>query len=128
MRNLLVTLFVVLFALSAFAQGTALAATEFSGSIEVSSTENDAGETVTTIILYKNEKSYLLVVADAVKSAELEALAGRDVIVTGEMVASTEAEELDTIKVASWVVTAPSADEELVIDDELDTDDAPDAE
>ncbi len=125
MRNLLIALFVVLFALSAFAQGAAPVVTEFSGIVEVSSDDTEAEP---TIILDMGEKTYILVVADAAKRVELEGLAGSSVTVKGELLASTDAEEFDTIKVESWEESAAAVIDEESIDDEPIIDDAPDAE
>ena len=137
MRNLLIALFCVLFTVSAFAQDAApvvepaatpaVAAEEFNGILEVTPADTEAGQTESTIVLDMGEKTYKLEVVDVAKRAELEALAGKTVTVTGELVVAANAEELDVVKVSSWKET------EMVINDEPATDeaateDAPDAE
>ena len=146
MRNLLVALFVALFAVSAFAAdivapaadpvvapvaavepAAAVVATEFNGIIEV--TPAAEGQTEATVTLDMGENTYKLVAADAAKLAELVALEGKTLTVTGALVAATEADAMGTITVESWVesetVVAPVVDEAA---DEEVVDDAPDAE
>ncbi len=124
MRNLLIALFCVLFAVSAFAQDAAPAAEPaaapaavaaapaegYNGVLEVTPADAAAGKTESTIVLDMGEKSYKLEVVDAAKRAELEALAGKTITVKGEVVAAT-AQELDVIKVASWEVSAATTEE-----------------
>lgn len=143
MRNLLIALFCVLCVVSAFAQDTvapvaapdaavapvapvaAPVSTDFDGIIEV--TPAAEGKTEATVVLDMGEKSYQLIAADAEKLAALVALDGKTVCVKGEVVAATEAEALDTLKVESCVETAAAATEAPVAG-EPETADAPDAE
>mgnify|MGYP000872127043 FL=1 len=137
MRNLLIALFCVLLTVSAFAQDAApavepavapaaepaaapAATTEdYTGILEVTPADTEAGQTASTIVLDMGEKTFKLEIADAAKRAEIEALAGKTLKVKGEVVAAANAEELDVLKVASWEVTEQAADEAA---------DAPDAE
>jgi len=142
MRNLLIALFCVLFTVSAFAQDSVpalesaaapdVAAEEFNGILEVSPADTEAGQTESTIVLDMGEKTFKLEVVDAAKRSELEALAGKAITVMGELVVSTETEELDVLKVSSWVESEMVIDDETATDetdaDEADLDDAPDAE
>ena len=138
MRNLLIALFCVLCVVSAFAQDAVapvaapaadvvapVVATEYKGIVEV--TPAAEGKTEATVVLDMGEKSYQLIAADAEKLAALVALDGKTVCVKGEVVAATEAEALDTLKVESCVETAAAATEAPVAG-EPETADAPDAE
>lgn len=140
MRNLLIALFCVLCVVSAFAQDAvapvaapdaavapvvAPVSTDFDGIIEV--TPAAEGKTEATVVLDMGEKSYQLIAADAEKLAALVALDGKTVCVKGEVVAATEAEALDSIKVESCVETEAAVSDEPVVG-EPDTADAPDAE
>ncbi len=126
MRNLLIALFCVLFAVSAFAQdaaapaadpaaapaaAAAVVAEDYTGILEVTPADTEAGKTESTIVLDMGEKTFKLELADAAKRAEIEALAGKTLKVKGEVVAAANAEELDVLKVASWEVTEQAADE-----------------
>ncbi|PKL46499.1 MAG: hypothetical protein CVV42_16150 [Candidatus Riflebacteria bacterium HGW-Riflebacteria-2] len=139
MRNLLIALFCVLFAVSAFAQDAvvepaaapvvapAVSAEEFNGILEVTPADTEAGQTEATMVLDMGEKTFKLEVADAAKRTELEALAGKAIVVKGELVAAANAEELDVIKVASWEESEMVVDDEPVDEESTDLD-APDAE
>jgi hypothetical protein len=139
MRNFLIALFGVLFAVSAFAQDAAIDSAvetivdedfqqnEFTGILDVSPVDTESGSTEALLVLDADEKNYRLMVADATMRSELEVLGGRTVTVKGKVVAATDAEELDSIDVESWV------ESEMLIDDEVDLDEegleeAPDAE
>ncbi|MBU1109695.1 MAG: hypothetical protein KKB51_23645 [Candidatus Riflebacteria bacterium] len=139
MRNLLIAVFCVLVAVSAFAADVVApaaavvapavdvaapvaAVTEFSGIIEVTPADTEAGQTEPTIVLDMGENTYKLV-ADAAKLAELTAFEGKALTVKGALVAATEADAIDSIKVESWVET------EIAVTDEVPVEtDAPDAE
>lgn len=85
------------------------AMTEFTGVLEVTPADVENNETAATIILDLGEKALKLVIADAVKLAEIEKANGKNVTVKGTLVPAAEGELMDTLQVAEWVEAAAPA-------------------